>query len=136
MEDTACCVRNGSWLFSFPLTVEKLFSGLGKEKWFSVLGLLFDIQEIVLTSLLDIGEIFLDQYLHCLSRINNSLITISEKMILLSTRNDSHSIIPYNDSFLLLPYHRPENRKSGFYFHSKMPKPKLNKVLYSILSCT
>ena len=132
MEDTACCVRNGSWLFSFQMAV----SGPGKEKWFSVLGLLFDVQEIVLTSLLDIGEIFIDQYLHCLSRINNSLITISEKMILLSTRNDSHSIIPYNDSFLLLPYHRPENRKSGFYFHSKMPKPKLNKVLYSILSCT
>ena len=96
-------MRNGSWLFSFQMAV----SGPGKEKWFSVLGLLFDVQEIVLTSLLDIGEIFIDQYLHCLSRINNSLITINAKMILLSTRNDSRSIIPLNDSFLLLPYHWP-----------------------------
>ena len=123
MEDTACCVRNGSWLFSFPLTVEKLFSGLGKEKWFSVLGLLFDIQEIVLTSLLDIGEIFLDQYLHCLSRINNSLITINTKMILLSTRNDYHSVVSLNNSFSLLPYHRPENRKVIFIFIPKCLHP-------------
>ena len=68
VENTACCVRNGSW----QLAVEKLFLGPGEDKWFSILGIPFYVQEIGFTSPLDLGEIFLHQYLYCLSKKNDS----------------------------------------------------------------
>ena len=45
-----------------------MVSYLVKEKWFSIMGLPFNVQYIVLTSPFDTGEIFLHQYLHYLSR--------------------------------------------------------------------